>query len=103
MILIGGLAAAAALAQATVQAPPEVPATPAPTPAASTAQAASDPATSIDTAQSAEPMPMPAASVDAGSDVVYDPAQRFNRASFGLSMGLDKVLIGPVTHGYMRL
>ncbi len=32
-----------------------------------------------------------------------DPLQGFNRASFAVGMGLDKVLIGPVTHGYMAV
>jgi phospholipid-binding lipoprotein MlaA len=32
-----------------------------------------------------------------------DPWRGLNRASFALSMGLDKVLIGPVTHVYMAI
>jgi phospholipid-binding lipoprotein MlaA len=32
-----------------------------------------------------------------------DPWRGLNRASFSLSMGLDKVLIGPVTHVYMAV
>lgn len=32
-----------------------------------------------------------------------DPWRGLNRASFALSMGLDKVLIGPVTHVYMAV
>lgn len=33
----------------------------------------------------------------------YDPLQGFNRASFGLSMGVDRVLLRPIAHGYMAV
>jgi phospholipid-binding lipoprotein MlaA len=34
---------------------------------------------------------------------VQDPLHGFNRASYGVSMGLDRVLIGPIAHGYMKV
>lgn len=33
----------------------------------------------------------------------YDPLEGFNRASFGVSMGLDRAVIGPIAHGYMAV
>jgi phospholipid-binding lipoprotein MlaA len=33
----------------------------------------------------------------------YDPLHGFNRASFGLSMGVDRVLLRPIAHGYMAV
>ena len=32
-----------------------------------------------------------------------DPLEGLNRASFKLSMGVDKVLLGPIAHGYMAV
>lgn len=33
----------------------------------------------------------------------YDPLERLNRASYGFSMGVDRAVIGPVAHGYMKV
>jgi phospholipid-binding lipoprotein MlaA len=33
----------------------------------------------------------------------YDPWQGFNRHVFSFSMGLDRYLLAPITHGYMRV
>ncbi|WP_051990029.1 MlaA family lipoprotein [Caulobacter sp. AP07] len=33
----------------------------------------------------------------------YDPLEGFNRASFGVSMGLDRAVVGPIAHGYMAV
>jgi len=56
----------------------------------------------------AEPVPAVAAPPSATmassqNAAAHDPLQRFNRASYGFSMGLDRVLIGPIAHGYMRV
>lgn len=40
---------------------------------------------------------------DVGTQGAYDPLQGVNRASYGLSMGLDRAVIGPITHGYMAV
>lgn len=43
--------------------------------------------------------PAPAAPTTA----VNDPLEGFNRGSFKLSMGIDKVLLGPIAHSYMAV
>jgi phospholipid-binding lipoprotein MlaA len=48
-------------------------------------------------AQEAVPAPAPPPAVGG------DPMQGFNRASFAVGMGIDKVVIGPVTHAYMAV
>ncbi len=40
---------------------------------------------------------------EAGTVSANDPLEGFNRGSFALSMGVDKVLIGPIAHGYMAI
>ncbi len=55
-----------------------------------------------------EPVAAPAAAetaaqVPANEQLGYDPLERVNRASYGFSMGLDRALIGPVAHGYMKV
>lgn len=40
---------------------------------------------------------------EAGTVSANDPLEGFNRGSFALSMGVDKVLIAPITHGYMAI
>lgn len=55
-------------------------------------------------AQTAEgPTPVADASVTDPSLAVYDPLEGFNRGSFGFSMGLDRVLLRPIAHGYMAV
>jgi phospholipid-binding lipoprotein MlaA len=82
-----GLIAAMVMAQAAPDAAPEAPA---PRPVA---------AAPVEHVR-AEVMTAP---VGDATQPVNDPFQGFNRASFGFSMGLDKVLIGPITHGYMAV
>jgi phospholipid-binding lipoprotein MlaA len=57
---------------------------------AATAAAAAEPA--------ASPPP-----VAANTPIAYDPWQPVNRGLFAVGMGLDRVLIGPIAHGYMRV
>lgn len=38
-----------------------------------------------------------------GSAAANDPLEGFNRGAFKLGMGLDKVLLAPITHGYMAI
>lgn len=50
-------------------------------------------------------IPMVAAP-DAASDMAqtaYDPLEGFNRGSYAFSMGLDRAVFRPVTHGYMAV
>ncbi|MGR4863879.1 MlaA family lipoprotein [Caulobacter sp. LARHSG274] len=63
---------------------------------------------SIASAQVAEPVPTVAAPPSTATPTdqdgtVQDPLHGFNRASYGFSMGLDRVLIGPIAHGYMKV
>jgi len=39
----------------------------------------------------------------ANTPLAYDPWQPANRGLFAVGMGLDRVLIGPIAHGYMRV
>lgn len=51
------------------------------------------------------PIPVVAAP-DAASDMArtaYDPLEGFNRGSYAFSMGLDRAVFRPVTHGYMAV
>ena len=51
------------------------------------------------------PIPLVAAP-DAASDMAqieYDPLEGFNRGSYAFSMGLDRAVFRPVTHGYMAV
>jgi phospholipid-binding lipoprotein MlaA len=51
------------------------------------------------------PIPVVAAP-DAATDMAqtaYDPLEGFNRGSYAFSMGLDRALFRPVTHGYMAV
>lgn len=51
------------------------------------------------------PIPLVAAP-DAASDLAqtaYDPLEGFNRGSYAFSMGLDRAVFRPVTHGYMAV
>lgn len=51
------------------------------------------------------PVPLVAAP-DAASDMAqtaYDPLEGFNRGSYAFSMGLDRAVFRPVTHGYMAV
>ena len=51
------------------------------------------------------PIPLVAAP-DAASDLAqtaHDPLEGFNRGSYGFSMGVDRALLRPVTHGYMAV
>lgn len=47
--------------------------------------------------------PAPPAAANAPAVDAHDPWSGFNRASFAVGMGIDKVIIGPVTHGYMAI
>lgn len=38
-----------------------------------------------------------------GPAAANDPLEGFNRGAFKLGMGLDKVLLAPITHGYMAI
>lgn len=49
-------------------------------------------------AHAAHRAPAPAGSVSAN-----DPLEGFNRGAFKLGMGLDKVLLAPIAHGYMAV
>jgi len=49
-------------------------------------------------AHAAHQAPAPAGSVSAN-----DPLEGFNRGAFKLGMGLDKVLLAPIAHGYMAV
>ena len=90
LIVAGGLAATAssASAQAVTESAPAV------APAEAATAPPQDTPPVVDAA--------PAADVGPGQGA-YDPLQGVNRASYGLSMGLDRALIGPVTHGYMAV
>jgi phospholipid-binding lipoprotein MlaA len=48
-------------------------------------------------------VPAPAASGDASVQTANDPLEGLNRASFKLSMGIDQVVLSPVTHGYLAV
>jgi phospholipid-binding lipoprotein MlaA len=51
------------------------------------------------------PIPLVAAP-DAASDMAqieYDPLEGFNRGSYAFSMGLDRAVFRPITHGYMAV
>lgn len=51
------------------------------------------------------PIPLVAAP-DAATDLAqnaYDPLEGFNRGSYAFSMGLDRAVFRPVTHGYMAV
>lgn len=51
------------------------------------------------------PVPLVAAP-DAATDmaqIAYDPLEGFNRGSYAFSMGLDRAVFRPVTHGYMAV
>jgi phospholipid-binding lipoprotein MlaA len=51
------------------------------------------------------PIPLVAAP-DAASDLAqtsYDPLEGLNRGSYAFSMGLDRAVFAPVTHGYMAV
>lgn len=51
------------------------------------------------------PIPLVAAP-DAASDLAqtsYDPLEGFNRGTYAFSMGLDRAVFRPVTHGYMAV
>ena len=51
-----------------------------------------------------QPVPAEVASqLPANQRLDYDPLERVNRASYGFSMGLDRALIAPVAHGYMKV
>lgn len=45
----------------------------------------------------------PAIADDSAALTVNDPLEGANRASFKFSMGVDKVLLGPIAHGYMAV
>ena len=65
-----------------------------------TAQTAVEPAA----APAQDPAPLVAAApIQDPGLVAYDPLEGVNRASYGLTMGLDRALIGPITHGYMAV
>ncbi|CAN7342607.1 VacJ family lipoprotein [Phenylobacterium sp. LjRoot225] len=53
----------------------------------------------------AEPAIAPSAAANtltaANTPIAYDPWQPVNRGLFAVGMGLDRVLIGPIAHGYM--
>lgn len=69
-----------------------------PAPATAPSEAAAAPP------QEAPPVVDAAPAADVGPPQnAYDPLQGVNRASYGLSMGLDRAVIGPVTHGYMAV
>ena len=44
-----------------------------------------------------------AASGDTGVAQTYDPLEGFNRGSFKVGMGLDKVVFSPIAHGYIAV
>lgn len=54
-------------------------------------------------AAAAEPAVAPPAPVAANTPTAYDPWQPANRSLFAVGMGLDRVLIGPIAHGYIRV
>jgi phospholipid-binding lipoprotein MlaA len=58
-------------------------------------------------AQTAAEPPVPlVAAPDAASDMAqtaYDPLEGFNRGSFAFSMGLDRAVLRPISHGYMAV
>ncbi len=47
--------------------------------------------------------PAPAAGGETTAAAVYDPIEGFNRGAFKVGMGLDKVIFGPIAHGYMAI
>ncbi len=53
-------------------------------------------------ARAAEPAAVAAAPAS-DAPVTYDPWQKFNRGSFAFNMGLDHVILAPVTHAYMHV
>ena len=46
---------------------------------------------------------VPTAAAAAPAPAADDPLEGLNRASFKLSMGVDKILLGPIAHGYMAV
>jgi phospholipid-binding lipoprotein MlaA len=59
------------------------------------------------TAAAAEPAAAPSVAANplaaANTPLAYDPWQPVNRGLFSVGMGLDRVLIGPIAHGYIRV
>jgi phospholipid-binding lipoprotein MlaA len=53
--------------------------------------------------QPAEPQPAQSAAAAAASPIAYDPWQGFNRGMFAIGTGVDRVFVGPIAHGYMRV
>jgi phospholipid-binding lipoprotein MlaA len=66
---------------------------------------AAEPGQDASIGEAAPPPPAadPATPSDEQAVIDYDPWQRFNRGTFALSMGLDRRLVAPVAHGYMRV
>ena len=54
-------------------------------------------------AQIAEAPPLVAAPSAESAEAVHDPLEGFNRGSFAVSMGVDRVVLRPITHGYMAV
>jgi phospholipid-binding lipoprotein MlaA len=72
------------------------------------AQAVADPAVAVgssetETTMSQDAVPVIDAPATDMARSAYDPLHGVNRASYGVSMGLDRAVIGPVTHGYMAV
>ena len=107
-VLAGGVLVSPAAAQEA--SPSSSQATPSAVVPAPTAPAAMDSAPAVEPASSAAVEPAAAATPVAAPPVeiapppvVDDPLQKFNRASYGFSMGVDRALIRPITHGYMKV
>jgi phospholipid-binding lipoprotein MlaA len=54
-------------------------------------------------AKALPPPPQDPQSAIASASPSRDPLEGFNRGSFKFSMGVDKVLLGPIAHGYMAV
>ena len=67
------------------------------------AQAVAVGSSETETAASQDAVPVIDAPATDMAQSAYDPLQGVNRATYGVSMGLDRAVIGPVTHGYMAV
>ena len=54
-------------------------------------------------ARAQEKIPLVPAPPAAAAPAASDPLEGLNRASFKLSMGVDRALLGPIAHGYMAV
>lgn len=60
----------------------------------------------VATAATAQPAAPPVTApplTAANTTLAYDPWQPVNRGLFAVGMGVDRAVVGPITHGYMRV